>query len=173
MLAGMVKHNPNVFSEIVQAAPWLSVDVLVSFHRIGLGTLHPRVLLLKPRHAAMVSTLPIEKQTQLIENPDELAELKSEARYRRGLAAPMKPATSARSVASGHSVSSPPAVKSNMVSAGFYRLVFQFGRPVLTPIPQAVGLKKGEEVTRIVLTDNLGDDAAFIEILRTPKIHER
>lgn len=166
MLVEMVKNNPNIFSKIVQAAPWVSIDVLASFHRIGLGTLHPRVLLLKPRHAALVSTLPIEKQTQLIDNPDALAELKTTARYKRGLSTPMKLVSVYRPAAP---VVLPPAVKSNMVSAGFYRVVMQFGRAVLTPIPKDVGLNKGGGVTRIVLSNSLGDDEAFVELLRTPK----
>jgi len=165
------KERPDVFKDIIRAAPWISTAVLESFHRIGEGSLSPKALLLPPRQAAIVAGLSRAEQDAVLAWPDALARIKKMRRPQ--VAGPVyprvKPSTPRHSVASGPSVA--PANSANTVSAGFYRITFKFGKPALVPIPRDAAQRNLHQLHRITLgADMAGEPEAFIELLRHIKI---
>lgn len=69
-LKALQDENKNTFREIMDKCPYMTLDVLWTFYRIGEGKLEPKVLLL-PRNAgsAKLLELPADKQRELVDHP--------------------------------------------------------------------------------------------------------
>lgn len=74
LLAKLRLIQSDIFTQINQRAPWISIATLVMFERIGRGVIYPRVLLLPPLTAARVSKLSYTEQEKACNQP--IAEIK-------------------------------------------------------------------------------------------------
>ncbi len=72
LLVKLKGENPNVFREIADAHPFLTVDALEIFYHIGTRSLHPLSLLLPRDIFAKVRTMRFEAQQAVLSAPVEV-----------------------------------------------------------------------------------------------------
>lgn len=72
LIVEMVDKNKNAFAEIIRENPDLSVDLLISFERIGRKQLNPCLILETCPGAARLRQLPYDAQTKYSKQPVEV-----------------------------------------------------------------------------------------------------
>ena len=84
LLVEMLKDDQRVFPKIITAAPWLTVDILWTFHRIGSKIVHPKVMLYSGQRILFPKLLAMSyaEQAEIVEHPERMAALVSEPRKR-------------------------------------------------------------------------------------------
>jgi hypothetical protein len=68
LLVALSDADPSVYSKITQRHPFVSMDMLMAFEKIGRKQLHPILLLSDSPAARKASTLPYQDQKKIIES---------------------------------------------------------------------------------------------------------
>jgi len=189
MLLAMQREDKNVFQKIINRNQWLTVDILMTFTRIGRMELRPEVLLLNQTASNILMGLDFETQGRLIDKPievvvditkrneviiqkknvsdlskDELRRLVHRGKINSTdeQAERLKVCRAAKTKPLGFIPDK--AQERELVKLGCYRIIMRGGVPQLckaavTPF----------NAQRVLLADNMGDLDAFIELMRWSK----
>lgn len=68
LLVDMADKDPSVYTKIVKAHAFISLDMLMAFEKIGRKQLHPLLLLSDSTAARKVASLPYRDQKEIVEN---------------------------------------------------------------------------------------------------------
>lgn len=196
LLVQMVERNPNTYAIIRKANPQLSIEILLSFEKMGRNQIYPYLLLEDSPGSAALASLPYDLQvehyktgvpvfcgwkgnTPIIERKQISALSKTEAKRvfsPSGLRTvdeqkKLFPRTTTKPSSNGGSARSDapvtPTPRGKVDSLGFYRLVIKFGKPQLVQIPaKSPGTRLGQ---RVLLEESMGEMAGIVELTRWSK----
>lgn len=183
ILVEMYQEDEKVFQKIMERKPWITIDSLMTFMRIGRKELRPEVLLLKQSVQLKLVALPYDVQSTLLDtkvnvasgfgsNKEPVWQNKSvtemttreiDTVIRDNKLVPLKdqvPPTPPMRAQPSVTQRASSNVSSKIESLGHYRLVMRFGKPVLEKA------KDNAASQRVLLANVMGDMSALIELTK-------